>query len=237
MKVRDGLTAPLRRVHRQVGPLEQFLGGESADPRLASASPMLGRMETSGHRRLNGVVERPHDAIGDRSSGLRARPRGRICELVAAEAGHGVPGADAAHDAVGDCVQQRVTGRVPQAVVDEFEVVEVQRRARPPARPSRCRSSMAWVQAVDEQRAVGQSGEGIPQGDVGDCVSAAAGSRPGARARGAGRRSQEQPGDENRARAGVRPQGGAPNTTANGTGRIGQPQLHAGWRPAVRRSI
>ena len=47
-------------------------------------------------------------------------------ELVAAEAGRHVAGADARLDAVGDRGEQPVAGRVPQGVVDVLEVVEVE---------------------------------------------------------------------------------------------------------------
>ena len=67
--------------------------------------------------------------------------RGQQRELVAAEARDQVVGPELLADPFGDGDQQLVTGRVPERVVDDLEVVEIEedddrRRRRFGARPS-----------------------------------------------------------------------------------------------------
>ena len=101
------------------------------------------------------------DALGDRfgrfGHGSRLDQHG---ELVAAEAGHGVAGAGGGAEAFGDSHEQAVAGRMPEAVVDRLEVVEVQEQ-----HGDRIGAPVAAVhgmgEPVQEQRPVGQAGEGV----------------------------------------------------------------------------
>jgi hypothetical protein len=84
-------------------------------------------------------------------------------ELVAAEPGDGVPGAGGAGDPLRDAHGQPVAGGVAEAVVDRLEVVQVEEDdGHGPA--------VAGVQledvleAVPEQRAVGQPGQRVGEG-------------------------------------------------------------------------
>ena len=71
--------------------------------------------------------ERGDEARRDRHRGAELRlVEQQDRELVAAEAGGHVAGADARLDAVGDRGEQPVAGRVPEGVVDVLEVVEVE---------------------------------------------------------------------------------------------------------------
>ena len=81
-------------------------------------------------------------------------------ELVAAEAGHGVAGADAAAEAGGHRRQEPVAGGVAEAVVDGLEVVEVDEQHG--AEVAGAAAAVEGVlHPVAEQAAVGQPGERV----------------------------------------------------------------------------
>ncbi len=86
-------------------------------------------------------------------------------ELVPAEPGRGVTCPQRAHQAPGHGDQQLVTGGVPQTVVDQLEVVEVeeqdgQRRQGPSG------AGQGVLQPVPEQGPVGQTAQGVVEGLV-----------------------------------------------------------------------
>ena len=85
-------------------------------------------------------------------------------ELVAAEAGDHVAGAQHAAQALGDDLEQAVAGAVAERVVDDLEVVEVDEQHRDLERLRRRRS--ASLQALQEERAVRQAGERVVVGLV-----------------------------------------------------------------------
>ena len=71
-------------------------------------------------------VERGGDAVGDAGrDGLVVDARQEDRELVAAEAGDRVAGAQRVAQPLGDDDQQLVAGGVPERVVDDLELVEV----------------------------------------------------------------------------------------------------------------
>ena len=87
-------------------------------------------------------------------------PFGDDHELVAAEAPERV---DVAHDAVqarGDRPQQLVADAVAERVVDRLEVVEVDEQ-RGHGRLAAARAHQHLLDAVEDQRAVGQPGQGV----------------------------------------------------------------------------
>ena len=64
-------------------------------------------------------------ASARRSAASRGRARGDQRELVAADAGEAVAGADLGGGVGGQLAQHAVTGRVAEAVVDALEEVDV----------------------------------------------------------------------------------------------------------------
>ena len=90
-------------------------------------------------------------------------------ELVAAEARGGVGGTDARRDPLGHLEQHPVTGGVAEAVVDGLEVVEVDEHDGHPD-PFAQRPRHRVADALVEQRAVGQVGDGVVEGLVGELL-------------------------------------------------------------------
>ena len=173
-----------------------------------------------------GFVEDPHDAFGDGMGGLRY-VLDQHGELVTAEPGHGVAGADAVPDPVGDVAQKTVAGGVPEAVVDQFEVVEVEQQHRD--RRSRAEAQLhRVVQPVGEQRPVGEPGEWIVQGDVGDRdVQFAVLLEQGELAKRHGE-DEDQTGDENGAHRRHRPQVDGAEDDGERQWHVGQPRSRPG---------
>ena len=86
-------------------------------------------------------------------------------ELVAAQARHGVGGAHAGREARRDALQQLVAHLVAERVVDGLEAVQVDEHEREPGVAAR-RVDDRLLEAIVEQHAVGQPGEGIARGEV-----------------------------------------------------------------------
>ncbi len=88
-------------------------------------------------------------------------------ELVAAESGHRVTGTNGVQQAVGRTDQQFVPNRMTEAVVDQLEVIEVDRD-----NANRAAVALAqlhgMVESLVEQGAVGQPGQRVAQRLVGD---------------------------------------------------------------------
>ena len=99
----------------------------------------------------------------------------RIAELVAAEAGDGVGGAQRRLEPLGDLLEQHVAVVVAERVVDLLEVVEVHDHHREAA-VAALGGAQRLLDAVAEQHAVGQAGERVVQRLVllGDRLAAAA---------------------------------------------------------------
>ena len=90
-------------------------------------------------------------------------------ELVAAGAGREVRGAQHALEPLGERDEQVVAGRVAERVVDELEPVEVEEqdrdvRVRPGRAPQRP------VERLEQERPVGETGERVVRGVVGQPV-------------------------------------------------------------------
>ena len=119
------LSVALRQVHGEVRIAQEVVG------RLLRA-PAEGDADAGPHRHIVVVDAKRRrqalgDALGHRGGCLGHRPRlDQHGELVSAEPGHGVAGAGGGADAFGHGYQQAVAGRVPEAVIDRLEVVEVQ---------------------------------------------------------------------------------------------------------------
>src|SRR5205807_1169440 len=90
-------------------------------------------------------------------------------ELVAAEAGDGVGRADGGHQLAGDLPEHEVAGRVAEAVVHGLEVVEVDEHDADRGRPA-LRAHERVLDAVDEERPVGEARNRVVEGLVGELV-------------------------------------------------------------------
>ena len=98
----------------------------AVSPSSATAMPTLARSATSTPPTASGGTQGDRDPIGDL---VGVRGIGDVLEqereLVAAEAGHRVAGADRRAQPLADLLEHAVARLVPEAVVDRLEVVEV----------------------------------------------------------------------------------------------------------------
>ena len=134
-----------------------------------------GDPDAGGHEVL---AAREHERLGEhRGDPLGHLDRGVLVgdvleqdpELVAAEAGDGVAGADRLREPRSRRGQQLVADLVAEAVVDELEAVEVEeqdRRQRAVAR----QPGQGVLEPVEEQRPVRQAGERVVQRAMADPV-------------------------------------------------------------------
>ena len=108
------------------------------------------------HRRAQGAGQ----AVGDAAGGDSRRPsRDHHGELVAAEAGDHVAGAQHAAQPLGDDLEQAVAGAVAERVVDDLEVVEVDEQDRDLERLRRRRSPRC--RRCRKKRAVREPGQRV----------------------------------------------------------------------------
>ena len=113
-------------------------------------------------RRIEGGDDPPRAGLGLAD---RAQVFQHHRELVAADPRDGVPAADHLLQALGHGAQGAVAGGVAEAVVDVLEVVQVEEQHRH-ARTLAARAHDRPRQALGQQRAVGQVGEGVVVGEV-----------------------------------------------------------------------
>jgi hypothetical protein len=152
------LALALRQVHRDVRVPKQLLGVASAlAQRDPDARPDLDLMAPCRH----GLTERLEDAPPDVGES-RAVALDQDRELVAPQARDHVRLAQAARETVRHPDQQLIAGRVPVAVVDLLELVEVEEEHR------HLIASRATPQGpldlIVEQRAIGEAGEAVVEG-------------------------------------------------------------------------
>ena len=151
----------LGRVHRDVGVAQQVVG-------LVALLEAGGDADAGRHLQVLPVDrerdgERGDEARRDGHRGAELRlVEQQDRELVAAEAGGHVAGADARLDAVGDRGEQPVAGRVPEGVVDVLEVVEVEEQDD--RDPVGGRVLDRAVDLLGEQAAVGEAGQRVVVG-------------------------------------------------------------------------
>ena len=99
-------------------------------------------------------------------------PGGDDGELIAADAGQGVGGAQDRLGALGDLAEDRVADRVAVVVVDPLEVVEVEDQQRQRAWSASRRAPGGWCggrarsSASRQTASVGDPGQGVSVGDV-----------------------------------------------------------------------
>ena len=115
-------------VHRRVGVADQHVGvGRLAGRGPGDGDPDAGGDEVLGAADRVGLGEGGGDPVGDRHRlVLVGEAVDQDAELVAAEAGDDVAGAQVGAEARRDRAQQLVAGVVAEAVVDQLEVVEVE---------------------------------------------------------------------------------------------------------------
>ena len=150
------LAALLGAVHRRVGVPDHGLG-----VRLLAAR----RQRDAQARRQEGLAvvecERGADGgrhpLGDQHGVALTADVAHDRELVAAEARHRVARPDDPAEAVGDVHEQAVAGVVTERVVDHLEPVEVEEQDRD-AEGGAPGPRQRLLEAVEEQRAVGQPG-------------------------------------------------------------------------------
>ncbi len=157
------LAALLGVVHRGVGVLHQLA-------QFAAVLRAQGDTDTGGDEELAVFQdERPHQVAKNLLGHIdravqRHFPGGpwlqQQGELVATHAGHGVVVIDTAQQALGHVLEHTVAGGVAEGVVDRLETVQVEEHQHHPGLlPLGLLQRV--VQAVLEQRAVGQVGQGV----------------------------------------------------------------------------
>jgi hypothetical protein len=110
------------------------------------------------------LLHRAQDPLGDhRRLGRLGEPLQQHRELVAAQARDGVAGAQRAGDPLGEGDEQLVADGVAEAVVDLLELVEVEEQQRAAVLRLAAGTPQRLLDAVNEQRPVGQPGEGVVQ--------------------------------------------------------------------------
>ena len=128
-------------------------GAEAAGPQAQA------HRAAAGGRRAAGFDDRVHHAVGVTRIAQQQR------KLIAPPARHGVGLAHAAGQAMRDVFQRLVTGDVTVAVVDVLETIEVDHR-----HGERFAAALGLgdgpLEAVGEERAVGQAGQGVVRGLV-----------------------------------------------------------------------
>ncbi|MCY1276714.1 hypothetical protein D9M70_253820 [compost metagenome] len=157
-------------VHRRVGVLHQLvqLGAVLRRQRHADAggdeelAAFQGERPGQAGEDLLGDLDRPHQRLF--AVALARQQQG---ELVAAHARHGVVVAHATGQALGHFLEHAVAGGVAEGVVDRLEAVEVEEHQHHPFLVP-LGVLQGGVQAVLEQRAVGQVGEGVVVGQAVD---------------------------------------------------------------------
>ena len=160
------LAGRLGAVHGDVGVAEQRGGGD-VDAADRDADRCGDRHRLGGeHDRCR---QRDEDPLGD-DLGLVEWVGALLDEdreLVAAEPGHGVAGSDGFDEAPCDLVQEHVAGRVAETVVDGLETVEVQEQ-HDGAGGGAGVAMQGVLDAVDEQRTVGEIGETVVERLMGE---------------------------------------------------------------------
>ncbi|MNI38288.1 hypothetical protein D3C73_924210 [compost metagenome] len=156
--------AALGLEQRRVGVAQQLLGtqgvtGEQADTDAGvDEQPMPVDIER--------LLEALDDPLGQRRGLHQLRTAlGQHGELITTQARQGDCGVEHRSQAFGHRLEYLVTDRVPKAVVDHHEVIQIdhQQRATPLVQLRRCQGLGG---AVGEQQAIGQAGKRIVMGQV-----------------------------------------------------------------------
>ena len=160
------LAVTLGLVHRQIGIAENLLRGDAA------CQP-IGDPHAGAHAHVpagdpEGTIERVDQALGDALSIVRIDTADENGELVATEPGGKVDRADRGRDPTGDRDQELVAGLVPEHVVDDLEVVEVEEQDG--NRRVLIGLGQRLADLLREQRPVGQTRERVVVGAMAQLV-------------------------------------------------------------------
>ena len=144
-----------------------------ADARTPVAMPMLAEMTKGTWSNPSSVERFPQDRLDPLGHQLRTGRHGHRFgqddELVTTQAAHGVAGPQHPFEPLRHRLQEPVPGLVAEGVVDVLEVVQVDEqrghRQVPPPGPGQ-----HLVGPVEDQRAVGEPGEGVVDGGVGQAL-------------------------------------------------------------------
>ena len=151
----------LGSVHGQIGLAQQVVG---------QVVRSRGGGDSDAHRGDDllvahpvGLAERGHDAVGARAEIGEVGQGLHHDELVTAESGDGVLRPGDGQEPLRRADQHRVTAVVPQGVVDDLEMVEVQHEHPDQARVA-LEPLQGLVEAIAEKGAVGEAGDGVGEG-------------------------------------------------------------------------
>ena len=129
--------------------------------------PAQGDSDTGGHDHFmpleqEGSPQAFEDPVGEVQNDLRGFDVvDEADELVSPDPGDGICLAQTALQPAGDCDQELIPDLVTQAIVDVFEAVDVEEKdAEPRIRPS-LRPCDGLAQPVQEECAVGKTGQGV----------------------------------------------------------------------------
>ena len=164
------LAVALGHVHRHVGVAEKLLG-------VGRSELVPGQADADARAWIDLLavdvvlqLESAQNPSGDVGGLRRVRnPVEQDGELVAAEAGNRVRRAHGALEALRHLPQDRVAGRVAEAVVDGLEIVQIDEHdADRPAAADRAHDGL--LDAVCEQRSVGEACDGVVEGLVRELI-------------------------------------------------------------------
>ncbi len=150
--------------HRRVGVLEQLrpICSVCREHRQTNTGTHVHQMA----RQIKGGLQQLQNALRQLAQLLNPkRSLQQQGELIAAQARQGVAVITQLQKALGNQLQQLVTGIVAQAVVDAFEPVQVDKQQRQLAVLT-TGTRHRRVQALGQQQAIGQLGQGVMVGQV-----------------------------------------------------------------------
>jgi hypothetical protein len=158
--------AKLGFVHGGVGGTEDVGGFLAASAETGDAATGTGDDRTPVD--YDRFLERGLDAAGGDLRGANIGDSAQQAgELVAAETSDEVAGADRSAKPVGEGDEELIAGGVTETVVDGFEAVEIEEKERGNLTVTRGAMKIA-AEEIDQRVAIGQTGEGIVVGTVGE---------------------------------------------------------------------
>jgi hypothetical protein len=134
---------------------------------VAERNPDAGAAEYLVPVHMKRFFEQMHDAFCNIHSGMRlAQIFKQHGELIAAKTRQGVARSHALLQTTGDGDQQLIADEMPQAVIDQFEPVEIEDENGIDGGGAASCARDHMPQTIHEARAVGESGQAIVEGIV-----------------------------------------------------------------------
>ena len=170
----EGVAArALGLVHRQVGLFEQLLDRMLVAPEHdhtdAGRAVVLAVVDHVGLAHVGGDLLHHLAGPGGGLVHIATQLLQDHHKLVAAQACHGVAAPHAAHQPVGDLLQQQVAAVMAPGVVEVLEVVEVDEQQRAGLAMA-CAYHQGPLQPIHQQAAVGQAGQVVLEGQAVDLL-------------------------------------------------------------------